>query len=270
MFEKLMPLLNFCSFFYFFLFALWFAFTAHFRKEQSFPVQKVLSLVPLLKMLESVLTNAEFKACPWESADVAEDAYLKMGKVTIVTFAYTFIHALLFLLCQGWNTTNYVIDRNKATNLTLVMGAMYLLYSAYFLSADVVGLKTFVDSFLTLTYFFLGFANYKGCSNQAELMKQILAQNNEDLGGNFRDAIRLKMAIMQHMRAFVVLFFLQRTMLYYYESLNSDNEFMQVRLNTVVLVCECMSYAYFLWNFRPRKQWPDFFTVGLGDLAAEA
>lgn len=87
---------------------------------------------------------------------------------------------------------------------------------------------------------------------------------------NFRAAIRLKMQMMKHLKAFVVLFFLQRTTLYYYESLNSDNEFLLVRLNTAVLSCECFSFAYLLWNFRPRKNWPDFFTVGLGNLAAEA
>jgi hypothetical protein len=62
-----------------------------------------------------------------------------MGKVTSVTFTYTFIHALFFMLAKGWNTTNQIVDRNQATNLTLIMGVIYLIYSAYFLASDSLG-----------------------------------------------------------------------------------------------------------------------------------
>ena len=69
-------------------------------------------MVPILKALEDLLYTLDYMKCPWGSADVAEDAYLRMGKVTAVTFTYTFIHALLFMLSKGWNTTTQVVDRN--------------------------------------------------------------------------------------------------------------------------------------------------------------
>jgi hypothetical protein len=59
-----------------------------------------------MKLVEDLLYSVEYRTCPWETANVAEDAYLRMGKVTAVTFTYTFLHALFFMLSKGWNTTN--------------------------------------------------------------------------------------------------------------------------------------------------------------------
>jgi len=111
--------------------------------------------------MEVLLDLMQFETCPWDSADVAQDAYLRMGQVTSVTFTYTFIHALYFMLCKGWNTTNLLIDRNQATNLTLVMGVIYLVYSAYFLSSDFDGMKVFINFVLASLYLFLGITNFK-------------------------------------------------------------------------------------------------------------
>jgi len=118
-------------------------------------------MVPIMKSIESLLYTLEYKNCPWESADVAQDAYLRMGKVTEVTFTQTFIVALFFMLSKGWNITLQQVDRNQATNLTLVMGLVYLMYSAYFLSSDFAGMKTFVDGILAFIYFLLFATNMK-------------------------------------------------------------------------------------------------------------
>lgn len=131
------------------------------RKDQTYPVQKILTLLPILKLIESMLVGADYHKCPWDSADIAEDAYIKMGKVTLITFTYTFLHALLYMLCKGWNTTSQHVDRNQATNLTLVMGLMYLMYSAYFLSSEISGMKAIIDAVLAMLYFFLGLANFR-------------------------------------------------------------------------------------------------------------
>ena len=65
------------------------------------------------------------------------------------------------MLCKGWNTTNLLIDRNQATNLTLVMGVIYLVYSAYFLSSDFDGMKVFINFVLASLYLVLGVTNLK-------------------------------------------------------------------------------------------------------------
>jgi len=94
-----------------------------------------------------------------------------MGKVTSVTFTYTFIHALFFMLCKGWNTTTQLVDRNQATNLTLVMGVIYLVYSAYFLSKDYPGMNEFINGMLAVLYFIIGLTNLKSITAQIQNVK---------------------------------------------------------------------------------------------------
>ena len=128
-------------------------------------------MIPLLKAMEAMLYALDFQSCPWDSENVAQDAYLRMGKVTSVTFTYTFIHALFFMLCKGWNTTTQLVDRNQATNLTLVMGVIYLVYSAYFLSKDYPGMNEFINGMLAVLYFVLGLTNLKSITAQIYIVK---------------------------------------------------------------------------------------------------
>ena len=53
------------------------------------------------------------------------------------------------------------MDRNQATNLTVIMGAIYLLYSAYFLTSETTGIANVVNMIMAFTYFFLGILNFK-------------------------------------------------------------------------------------------------------------
>lgn len=49
--------------------------------------------------------------------------------------------ALFYLISSGWNTINFTLTRNQATQMTIVMAAVYLVYSAYFLSGDFDGMS---------------------------------------------------------------------------------------------------------------------------------
>ena len=105
-FDNLIPIIQTTMVIYSIVILVWCYFVYFLRKEQSMAVQKILTLLPCLKLIESILVSADYRKCPWDSADIAEDAYIKMGKVTLITFTYTFLHALLYILCKGWNTTN--------------------------------------------------------------------------------------------------------------------------------------------------------------------
>ena len=123
----------------------WISFVFGIRKNSAFPIQKILTIIPVLKGLEVMLYGLDNLKCPWVDEDIAPEAYLKMGKVTSVTFSYTFLHAFLYMLCKGWSLTVHTVDRNQATNVTMVMGLIYLMYSAYFLSIDFTGMMEFVN-----------------------------------------------------------------------------------------------------------------------------
>lgn len=157
----LSPYFNWSAICYAILFLVWVLFVFQLRKQSTQPVQKILTLIPVLKGLESLLYAIDYNQCPWCESNLAAEAYLKMGKVTSVTFTYTFIHAFFYMLCKGWSITNHGVDRNQATNLTIVMGLVYLVYSAYFLSADFAGMMTFVNFVLAVIYFILGINNIK-------------------------------------------------------------------------------------------------------------
>lgn len=93
---------------YFVVFMVWCVMVSVVHKNNSFPLQKTLMVIPFLKALENLLFTEDFNNCPWvgENQGQSSEAFLKMGKVTSVTFSYTFIHALLYMLAKGWTTTS--------------------------------------------------------------------------------------------------------------------------------------------------------------------
>lgn len=124
--------------------------------------------------MELLVLHAYVMACPWVTTDKPTEAYLRMSKVTLVTFTYTFLHAFLYLLCKGWHLTIHQIDRNQATNVTMVMGMIYLIYSAYFLTEDIDGMMEFVNLTLAVIYMILGIVNLQSLMHQVKIAKQYL------------------------------------------------------------------------------------------------
>jgi len=94
--------------------------------------------------LETLITGFFLNACPWISIQEPSEKYLDMARISIVTITYTILLAILFLISKGWNTVTFAMTRNQATYLTMIMGAVYLTYSAYFLSADFIGISYFM------------------------------------------------------------------------------------------------------------------------------
>lgn len=72
------------------------------------------------------------------------EKYLDMARISIVTITYTVFLALMYLISKGWNLILFQLTRNQATYLTMIMGAVYLAYSAFFLSNDFVGVRKFM------------------------------------------------------------------------------------------------------------------------------
>jgi hypothetical protein len=146
----------------------------------------------MCKAIELMLYAAVFNACPWVNTDIATEAYLRMGKVTVVTFTYTFFHAFIYLLCKGWHLTIHAIDRNQATNVTMVMGMIYLIYSAYFLTIDIEGMMEFVNIVLALVYFVLGLVNLQSLAIQIKITKRYLLVADDAIPQAFQRSVKLK------------------------------------------------------------------------------
>lgn len=122
----------------------WWFHTFIYRKQHSLYLQRTLTIVPLCKIFETLIVGLFLNACPWISLQEPSEKYLDMARISIVTITYTILLAILFLMSKGWNTIAFQLSRNQATYLTMIMGAVYLTYSAYFLSSDFIGISQFM------------------------------------------------------------------------------------------------------------------------------
>jgi hypothetical protein len=66
-------------------------------------------------------------------------------------------------MSKGWGTTAVQLNRNQATNLTMIMGGVYLAYSAYFLSLDFTVVYTVMNIIMVLLYGGLGITYFRSC-----------------------------------------------------------------------------------------------------------
>jgi hypothetical protein len=124
-------------------------------------MQKILFLIPGCKFLECLINGLFYNACPWLGAQNPSEKYLEMARISIITIVYTILLALLYIMSKGWQTLIFYMSRNQATNLTMIMGAVYLTYSAYFLSSDFSSISSFMRVMMTLLFFGIGFVNLK-------------------------------------------------------------------------------------------------------------
>ena len=190
---------------------IWIVFVFSVRKRQSFLLQRLLTGIPAMFGVQQLLYGMHYQRCPWVEVDVASQAYLRMGMVTIVTFTMTMVHAILYVLCRGWTTTHQMVNRNQATNLTMVMGMIYLLYSAYFLSADFVGITEFINIVLALVYFILGIVNHLQLYKQKRRIRQfILQQDDGNLPAALVQAVTLKLSMLKKLNVVLFIFYFSR------------------------------------------------------------
>lgn len=62
------------------------------------------------------------------------------------------------------------MNRNQATYLTMLMGGVYLSYSAYFLSSGFTGVKDFMIAIMILMYLIMGVINVKNLVSCVKLI----------------------------------------------------------------------------------------------------
>ena len=68
----------------------------------------------------------------------------------------------------------------------------------------------------------------------------------------------------------IVFFYLPKFFLFSYEGVNPENEFASAKLLTSVEFIDMANFIVLLSIFRPRKQWPEYFSMGLGDQFGQA
>lgn len=81
----------------------------------------------------------------------------------------------------------------------------------------------------------------------------------------FQQSVRLKYKMLRQLQVVIILFFIPKFFHFSYEGINPENEFANAKLTTAVEFIDMSNFLILLWIFRPRRQWPEYFSIGLGD-----
>jgi hypothetical protein len=132
--------------------------------------------------------------CPWE--DQLTGRYLLMALVTVSTIYQTVFVAILLLISKGWILIRGSLTRQQATSITMMMGAVYLTYSAYYVSVNVNGIKSLISMIINILYIVLFIVVIKNSLKVLAVLKlhYSIIQNNDVL--SLQDSIRLKISII--------------------------------------------------------------------------
>ena len=235
-------------------------------------MQKSLTAIPLLKLLQATIYTAYTGSCPWEHQ--MEARYLLMALVTLSTIYQTIFISLLLLLSKGWSIARSALSRQDLSTITLMMGAIYLVYSAFYVSINIEGMKLFISIVLNALYLILMIVVVKNSSETRGLLKaqqKIIYENEID---QLKPSINLKVGIMTKFTLIAVFYFgfelvinglipsvelaaRQTTHQQSQSSYNPWEEVIQQYYDLAIIIG-------ILYVFRSRT-WPEFFTVGLFD-----
>jgi hypothetical protein len=152
---------------------------------ERFSMQKSMIMLPALKTLEVFLDGCFLSMCPWYGQpNETSIQYVQMARISVITICYTAFLAFFYILSKGWGTTAVQLSRNQATNLTMIMGGVYLAYSAYFLSIDFSVVYTVMNIIMVLLYSGLGWSYFRSCrANIGKIDENLsfLRNNNENI-----------------------------------------------------------------------------------------
>ena len=72
----------------------------------------------------------------------------------------------------------------------------------------------------------------------------------------FQQSLRLKYKMLRQLNIVVFLFYLGRFMQYFFQGLNTVDQYANDRFQTAIVVSETILFTFMLWIYRPRNKWP--------------
>ena len=185
-----------------------------------------------------------------------------MSLVTISTIYQTGFAAFLYLLSKGWMILRSSLTRNQATHVTMLMGAVYLSYSAYYVSMNMHGIKNFINFILNGLYIFLFLLIFRNC------IKVLRVLNNHQNfivgleGIQIQETLKLKIGMMKRFIIISSAYFLYEILFNGLLSwLKNDGGFNSVYV-VINQIFDFMITLTLLATFRPRI-WPEYFNLSI-------
>ena len=105
----------------------WVLKNCHFFKTQTTVLQKLLLIIPVLKLIDTLAYYLFLKQCPWltEENEFASK-YLIMTLVTVSSIYHSIIIGIFMMISSGWTLLHNQMSRDYATKVTVTMGVTYL------------------------------------------------------------------------------------------------------------------------------------------------
>lgn len=89
--------------------------------------QKILIIIPILKLIDTFSYYLFLGQCPWVTEDTEFEAkYLIMLLVTVSSIYQSISIGILMMLSCGWSLLYNEVAREIATSITIAMGVTYL------------------------------------------------------------------------------------------------------------------------------------------------
>lgn len=73
---------------------------------------------------------------------------------------------------QGWGVVRFILFREEATHITVTLGAVYLCYSAFFVTIEISTLNTVVRYTIGIVYLMLAYLIYVNIKKNIEILNQ--------------------------------------------------------------------------------------------------
>lgn len=140
----------------------------------------------------------------------------------------------------------------------MIMGATYLAYSAYFLSADFQGVKQFMNFVMGVLYLGLLVGSTRHMIKVTKILDHAIALPDNEA---YAESLKLKRYMYRKYSLLLFVYFMLKVLCYTIVYPVSD-EVVEVQFLAFMELTDVLIVAAMLWFMRVRT-WPQFFTLSL-------
>lgn len=115
------------------LFLWWYVLVSCISRSHARPLHRLISFAVFFKCLLNLSESLLLATCPGTSPTAS---YLYLAACSSFTLYFTFLFTTFLLISKGYCITRYGLYRQEVTVVAVLMGGVYLCYSAYTLDPD--------------------------------------------------------------------------------------------------------------------------------------
>lgn len=115
------------------VFLWWYVQASCWARAHVRPLHRLISFALFFKCLLDISQSLLLATCPGTSATAG---YLYLAACSSYTLYFTFLYTTFLLISKGYCITRYGLLRQEVTVVAMLMGGVYLCYSAYTLDPD--------------------------------------------------------------------------------------------------------------------------------------